>query len=67
MFCWHERSDGSTPDMIDVTMASLHGPIDRVPEMHVFYDSKADWTTVTDDLPKLGGKSGTEPLETSTP
>lgn len=62
MFCWHEHEDGSPVTMIDVTLASLQGPIDRLPEMHVFYDSKATWTEVTDDLPKLGGETGTQPL-----
>ena len=62
MFCWHEHADGSPPSMIDVTVASLHDDIDRLPEMHVFYDSKASWTAVSDALPKLGGQSGTEPL-----
>ncbi len=62
LFCWHEKKDGSPPGMIDVTLASLHGPIDRQPEAHFFYDSKAAWTMVNDDLPKLGGTTGTEPL-----
>ena len=62
MFCWHENRDGTPPKMIDITLASLHGEIDRQPEMHVFYDSRAQWTAVNDDLPKLGGETGTEPL-----
>jgi len=62
MFCWHEHEDGSPPKMIDVTVASLHDDIDRCPEMHIFYDSRANWTQVSDELPKLGGKTGTEPL-----
>ena len=62
LFCWHETADGSPPAMIDVTLASLHGEIDREPEMHVFYDSRASWTVVRDELPKLGGASGLEPL-----
>ena len=62
LFCWHEKEDGSSPDMIDVTVASLHGAIDREPEMHVFYDSRASWIVVNDELPKLGGKTGLEPL-----
>ena len=63
LFCWHETEDGSPPEMIDVTVASLHGGIDRQPESHIFYDSRAGWTVVNDDLPKLGGKTGIEPLE----
>ncbi len=56
MFCQTE------PEVIDVTLAALHGKIDREPQGHYFFDSRADWTVVNDDLPKFGGKSGTEPL-----
>ncbi len=50
------------PEVIDIALAALHGKIDRRPEAHYYYDSRADWTVVNDDLPKLGGKSGMEPL-----
>lgn len=50
------------PDVIDIALAALHGKIDRRPEAHYYYDSRADWTVVNDDLPKLGGTSGMEPL-----
>ena len=56
MFCQTE------PELIDIALAALHGPIDRAPEAHYYYDSRADWTEVNDDLPKLGGESGEEPL-----
>ncbi len=56
MFCQTE------PEVIDIALAALHGKIDRRPEEHYYYDSRADWTVVNDDLPKLGGKSGMEPL-----
>jgi len=56
MFCQTE------PEVIDVALAALHGPIDRVPGAHWYYDSRAPWTVVSDDLPKLGGASGMEPL-----
>lgn len=65
MFC---RTCGSQmfcqthADIIDVALAALHGGIDRAPEVHWYYDSRADWTVVDDDLPKLGGKDGTTPL-----
>ena len=61
LFCWHETASGETK-MIDVTLASLEAPIDRPPQGHYYYDSKAAWTTVNDDLPKFGGESGSEPL-----
>ena len=56
MFCQSE------PEVIDVTLASLHGAIDRAPKGHYHFDSRAEWTVVNDDLPKYGGESGTEPL-----
>jgi len=62
MFCWHEGPDGSPPRVIDVAVASLHGDIDRRPEAHYFFDSRADWTDIPDNLPKYGGQTGTEPL-----
>ena len=57
MFCQVE------PEVVDIALAALHGPIDRAPEAHYYYDSRADWTEVNDDLPKLGGKDGMTPLE----
>jgi hypothetical protein len=62
LFCWHVREGQETPDVIDVTLASLHDPIDRQPQAHFFYDAKASWTVVNDDLPKLGGVDGLQPL-----
>lgn len=56
MFCQTE------PEIVDVALAALHGKIDREPEAHYFFDSRADWTVVNDDLPKLGGESGMDPL-----
>ena len=56
MFCQSE------PEVIDVTLAALHGAIDRAPQGHYYFDSRAEWTVVNDDLPKYGGESGIEPL-----
>ncbi|MEM7221622.1 MAG: GFA family protein [Pseudomonadota bacterium] len=49
-------------DVIDIALAALNGEIDRAPEVHWYYDSRADWTEVNDDLPKLGGEDGATPL-----
>ena len=63
MFCWHEPDDPqAAPKMIDIAMAALHGEIDRQPEAHYHFDSRANWTVVNDDLAKLGGQTGGEPL-----
>jgi hypothetical protein len=47
---------------VHVARAAIPGAIDRVPQAHVFASDKAEWVPLSDDLPKRGGKSGTEPL-----
>ena len=51
------------PDRLDIVLASLESEIDRAPQAHVFYSDRAAWTRVDDDLPKLGGVTGTEALD----
>ena len=51
------------PDTVDIPLANVHGPIDRVPECHIYFDDRAPRTVVADDLPRLGGQSSLEPLE----
>ena len=58
LFCESTRH----PERIDVTLASMAGPIDRRPEAHLFYDCRAEWLEESDSLPKLGGASGAEKL-----
>ena len=53
------------PDERHIVLAAMDGPIDREPQAHVFFDSGAPWIHVSDDLSKLGGDSGNEPLETA--
>jgi hypothetical protein len=50
------------PDTFDIVLANIAGEIDRAPEAHVFYSDRAAWVHVADDLPRLGGESGFEPL-----
>jgi hypothetical protein len=50
-------------DETHITLASMDGPIDRAPKAHVFFDSHAEWVEPGDDLPRLGGATGTEPLD----
>ena len=55
-FCRHCGSQmfcQTHADYINVALASLHGPIDRDPQAHYFWDSRAAWTRVNDDLPKF--------------
>ena len=58
MFCNNVHHE----NIIDITVANLHGDLDRPVKSHFYYDCRAGWLTVNDDLKKLGGESGTEPL-----
>lgn len=51
------------PDRIDIALGAMLEPIDRAPQVHIFFDSGASWITVVDQLPRLGGKTGFEPLK----
>jgi len=51
------------PDQTDVVLANMEGPIDRPPQAHVFFDDRAGWVAAGDDLPKLGGPTGMEPVK----
>jgi hypothetical protein len=50
-------------DQVDVALSNLEGPIDRAPQLHIFFDDRADWIEVSDSLPRLGGSTGMEPLQ----
>jgi hypothetical protein len=49
-------------DQVDLPLANMHGAIDRAPQLHIFFDDRAEWVEVGDSLPRLGGKTGVEPL-----
>ncbi len=51
------------PDQVDIVLASMQGTIDRVPQMHIFWSDRADWTIANDDLPRFGGATGMEPVK----
>ena len=51
------------PDVVDVVLANMHAPIDRVPQSHFYFDNRVDWVAVDDGLPRLGGPTGRDPLE----
>lgn len=40
------------PDELHICLANFHGPIDREPEGHVYYDSHVPWLQLGDDLPR---------------
>jgi len=59
LFC----DNAAHPDQVDIALGTVDGPIDRAPQLHIFFDSRADWVAVADELPRLGGKTGVEPLK----
>jgi hypothetical protein len=52
------------PDQVDVVLANMQGEIDHRPQFHAFFDDRASWLEVRDDLPRLGGATGFELLQT---
>ncbi len=40
------------PGEIHVVRANFDAPLDRTPQAHVFYDTRAPWFEVNDALPK---------------
>jgi hypothetical protein len=51
------------PERIEIPLTSIHDSIDRQPEAHIYFDDRASWVVVNDDLPRLGGTSGLDPIE----
>lgn len=49
------------PGEVDVPLANLAPGNGIEPTAHIFYDDRAAWTRVGDDLPRLGGETGVEP------
>jgi hypothetical protein len=56
LFCESTRH----PERIDVVVANLLDPMDREPQVHAYWDDRAEWTRIGDDLPKLGEPTGDE-------
>lgn len=50
------------PGETHVAMGTLNSPLDREPTSHVYWDRHVSWLTLSDDLPRRGGPTGTEPL-----
>jgi hypothetical protein len=47
---------------VHVAVGCIEDALDRAPQVHAFFSDKADWVAVHDELPRRGGKTGTEPL-----
>jgi hypothetical protein len=52
------------PERVDIALANMVGPIDREPQLHVYFSDRAPWVSIDDSLPRLGGTSGFEPIDT---
>jgi hypothetical protein len=50
-------------DEVHIALAHMDGPLDRSPKAQVFSDTHVDWIELGDGLKRLGGKTGTEPIE----
>jgi hypothetical protein len=50
------------PDRIDIALANMEGAIDHAPQCHIFFSDRVDWVQVADELPRLGGATGMDPL-----
>lgn len=50
------------PGEVHFTVSTLTTKLESPPKAHVFYSDKAEWMEIHDNLPKYGGKTGTEPL-----
>jgi hypothetical protein len=48
------------PDRIWVTVGSLTGKMDRLPDGHMSFEERVDWCQVSDGLPRYLGKSDQE-------
>lgn len=40
------------PGELHITAVNIHEPLDRDPEMHVYWDKHQPWIQLTDELPK---------------
>jgi hypothetical protein len=49
------------PDVVDIPLAVMDGPIDKDPQVHIYFDDRARWAVLGDTLPRLGGTTGLEP------
>lgn len=58
LFFEGERWPGET----HVARASVPGEIDRTPAVHVYFDRRVAWLDVHDEVKKLGGATGMQPL-----
>ena len=51
------------PDEIDIPLANLAPGSGIEPQAHIYTDDRSSWTCIADGLPRLGGESGLDPIE----
>ena len=51
------------PNEVHIARACFGDDVDLVPTAHAYFDDRAPWLNLGEDLARYGGKSGTEPLE----
>lgn len=56
-------NDSQHENVIDLAAGALQEPLDRPISSHIFYDCRAGWIEMNDDLQKLGGDGGLKPLQ----
>lgn len=47
-------------EAFEFALAALDTPISERPDAHLWVDNRANWHTITDDLPQLSGGRGSE-------
>ena len=47
-------------DLVEFSLAALDTPIEQRPDVHVFVDYKANWSTITDNLPQFSEGRGSK-------
>jgi len=55
-------SDKEYTDSVGVLRGMIRGDVGQLPLKHFFYDHRAPWVEVQDNLPKFGGDNGFEPI-----
>lgn len=55
--------DKQYTDSVGILSGMIRGDVGQLPLKHFFYDDRAPWVNVGDELPKFGGDSGFEPLD----
>ncbi|MBK9001250.1 MAG: GFA family protein [Myxococcales bacterium] len=50
------------PNEVHVARANVEGDVGVPVQAHCYWDDRADWLPVGDQLPRLGGASGVEPV-----